>query len=294
LEPGVFNLLEESSPENFVLDPNLRRPYVEELLLSVDRALTKDIGVKVSYINRKTKKTVTTADLNKTPDWYSPIQITNPITGQPMTVYELDEGAPATTNTYYGNDPRARNDYQGVILELNKRISHNYSLRFSYEYNQIKATAQSTSSMMGYGSWNDPNNSLWDYGLTNNTMHVIKFQGIWHAPLGFIVAANYLGRSGYQYAAYFSYNMGGSQGVLSFYAEKPSSRRLPFLHYFDLKVGKDFNIRQSKLSVFADLYNAPNFNTATSINTNFNSSLFQKVTGIQTAMLAQFGVRVQF
>lgn len=292
--PGVFNLVEESLPEMFVLDPNLQRPYVEEILLSVDRALTDQIGFRASYINRKTKKTVTTADLNVTPDWYTPIQITNPLSGEPMTVYKLKPGAPSMPNWYYGNDSRARNDYQGIILEMDKKLSSNYMFRLSYEFSQIKATALSTSSMMGFGSWNDPNSSLYDYGLDNSTMHIIKLQGIWYAPLGIILGANYLGRSGYQYSAYFQYNMGGAQGIISFPAEKPDSRRMPFLHYLDIKIGKDFNIKSSKLSLFVDLYNALNLNQTTSIYANYSSSLFGRVIGIQTARLAQFGARIQF
>lgn len=294
--PGVFNLVEESVPAQYVLDPDLQRPYVEEMLLSVDRALTDTLAVKASYINRKTRKTVTTANLNRPPDLYSPVTITNPLTKQPMTAYKLSPAAPFTSNTYYGNDPRARNDYQGVILEANKRMSHNYSFRLSYEYNQIKVngSASSNGAMYASGSWNDPNTYLYDFGLNDKTMHIIKFQGIWHAPLGIILSANYLGRSGYQYGAYFSYNMGGAQGVVSFPAEKPASRRMPFIHYFDLKIGKDFRFGGSLLTVFADVYNAFNLNETTSINANFNSSLFGKTTGIQSAALVQFGARFQF
>jgi hypothetical protein len=177
---------------------------------------------------------------------------------------------------------------------MNKKFSHNYSFRLSYEYNQIKATALTSSSMMGFGSWNNPNSSLYNYGLTDNTMHIIKFQGIWNAPFGIVVGANYLGRTGYQYAAYFNYNMGGAQGIAVIPAEAPGSRRMPFLHSLDLKIDKDFTINSTKLSAFADIYNVLNLRAATSINANYNSKLFQTVTGIQTASLAQLGVRYQF
>ena len=143
--PGVFNLVYESSPEMYTLDPDLQRPYVEEFLVSVDRAITKDIGFKASYINRKTKKTVTYSNQNLSPDWYVPITITNPLTGQPMTAYRLKPDAPAESDTLYNNDPRAKNDYQGVILEMDKKLSHNYSFRLSYTFSMIKANALTTS-----------------------------------------------------------------------------------------------------------------------------------------------------
>jgi hypothetical protein len=227
--------------------------------------------------------------------WYVPFQITNPLSGQPMTVYKLKPDAPYDSNTLYNNDPRAKNDYQGIILEMDKKLSHNYSFRFSYAFSRTKANALTTSSMMGLGGFDNPNSSLYDFGLTNDTMHVIKFQGMWYAPFGIILSTNYLGRSGYQYAAYFNYNLGGQQGVASFLAEKPSSRRMPFLHYLDVRIGKDFNIRDSKLSVFVDLYNVLNHNTATSVYGRYGASTqFGKILGIQSGRLAQFGVRYQF
>ncbi len=294
LAPGMFNLVNVSQAAAFILDPNLKRPYVDEFVLSLDRALTKEIDFKASYINRKVKDTVTTADITTPPDLYNAIQIMNPLSGQPMTVYQLQPGAGFSPVTYYGNDPRARNDYQGLILEMDKKFSNNYSFRLSYEYNKMQATAASTSSMMGFGSWNNPNSSLYNYGLTNNTMHIIKFQGIWTAPFGIVLGVNYLGHSGYQYAAYFNYNMGGAQGIVQFPAEAPDSRRLPFLHSLDLKIDKDFTINKTKLSLFADIYNVLNLRATTSINANYNSKLFGMVTGIQTASLAQLGVRYQF
>ena len=293
--PGVFNLIYESEPSKYVLDPDLQRPYVEEILLSVDRAITRDFVFKASYINRKTKKTVTYSNLSLPEVWYVPFQITNPLSGQPMTVYKLKPDAPYDSNTLYNNDPRAKNDYQGIILEMDKKLSHNYSFRLSYNFSRIKANALTTSSMMGLGGFDNPNSSLYDFGLTNDTMHVIKFQGMWYAPFGIILSTNYLGRSGYQYAAYFNYNLGGQQGVASFLAEKPSSRRMPFLHYLDVRIGKDFNIRDSKLSVFVDLYNVLNHNTATSVYGRYGASTqFGKILGIQSGRLAQFGVRYQF
>jgi len=293
--PGVFNLVYESSPEMYTLDPDLQRPYVEEILVSVDRAITKDIGFKASYINRKTKKTVTYSNQNLSPDWYVPITITNPLSGQPMTAYRLKPDAPYESNTLYNNDPRARNDYQGVILEMDKKLSHNYSFRLSYTLSKIKANALTTSAMMGLGGFDNPNSALYDYGLTNDTSHVFKLQAVWYAPLGIVLSTNYLGRSGGQYAAYFTYNLGGQQGVASFLGEKPSSRRMPFLNYFDVRIGKDFRFGDSQLSLFMDLYNALNANTTTSRYTRFGASTpFEKTTGIQSGRLAQFGIRYQF
>lgn len=294
LGPGMFNLVQVSQPSQFVLDPNLKRPYVDEFVLTFDRALTNEIAFEASYINRKIKGTITTADQNTPPSMYNPIQIINPLTGQLMTVYQLQPGAGYSPDIYYGNDPRATNNYQGVIVDLTKKLSDNYFFRLSYEYKEIKSTVQTTSSMMGYGSWNNPNMSLYNYGLTHSTMHVIKFQGIWNAPFGIVLAANYLGQSGAQYNAYFNYNMGGAQGVATFPAEAPASRRMPFRHSLDIKIEKDFTISGSKLSVFTDIYNAPNFNATTSVNANFNSKLFGQVTGIQTARLFQLGARFQF
>jgi outer membrane receptor protein involved in Fe transport len=293
--PGVFFPIYESEAYNFEMDPDIKRPYVDEFLISVDRAISKDLALKISFVDRQFRKTVTANDLHITADWFEPIQVINPLTNQPMTVYDLKSGAPTSTLDYYSNDPHAKKHYQGIVAELDKKLSNNYMFRISYNFSRIRSTSVGDnmgSSMYATGYWNWPNNSLYDYGLTDSTMHVFKFQGIWYAPFGIILSAGYLGQSGYQYAATFREAL--NIGFTTFYAEAPSSRRMPFVHYLDFKVGKDFKLGNSNLSVFADIYNALNLNAATDVYSILGSPLFGKTIGIQSGRLVQFGARIQF
>jgi len=202
---------------------------------------------------------------------------------------------------FYVNDPRVKKNYQAFIFELQKKLSHNYTFRFSYTFSRQKGTANLDSGMMGYGGWDDPNYAFYDYGLTVTKMHHFKFQGIWYAPFGLVFSTAYDGRSGSPYSAYFSYQL--DQGSVSFPAEPPSSRRMPFLHYWDVRVGKDFNVGNSKIGLFIDVFNVLNLNQKTSQWTRYayysygqwiQDSRFGETTYIQSPRIAQLGVRIEF
>jgi hypothetical protein len=295
--PGVFSAIWESEPYAFEVDPDFKRPYVNEWLFSIERALSSDLSLKFSYIDRNNKDIVTVTDISRTEDWYVPVPITNPITGKAMTVYDLKDDAPLDSLDYYSNDPRAQNHYRGLLFEFQKKLSHNYQFRLSWNYSFTKANNASngaqSSSMIGVGYFSDMNWAARNFGLATWTSHVIKFQGIWYAPLGIVMSVNYLGQSGYQYENYFSYSL-PNYGVTYVAAEPYGSRRMPFLHSLDIRLGKQFSFGNTKLDLFVDLFNAINANTATSIYNVWGSSNFGVVDAIQDGRLAQFGARFQF
>lgn len=294
LGPGQFMPLYSSSPYAFEVDPDLKRPYVNEIFFSLDRTIGKDFLVKLNYVDRQFKNFVTVIDSAVTEEWYDPIQVTNPLTGEAMTVYNRDMSAPDPVD-YYNNDPRAKRSYRAVIFELIKRMSHNFQFRFSYTYSQLKGTTSTSSSMMATGPWNNPNNTINNYGLlSGDHTHVLKFQGIYMAPLGFVLSTTYNGRSGYPYGYYFQTEL--NQGATAFPAEAPDARRTPFLHYWDIRLAKDFTIKQVKLSLFAEVYNVLNLNESTGLYSQVGNPYYEldEITSIQSPRIAMLGCRVVF
>jgi hypothetical protein len=149
--------------------------------------------------------------------------------------------------------------------------------------------------MKATGPWNNPNYTINNYGLlSGDHTHVIKFQGIYMAPLGFVLSTTYNGRSGYPYGYYFQTSL--NQGMVGFPAEAPDEHRTPFAHYWDVRIAKDINIKPVKLSLFAEVYNVLNLNQTTSMYSQVGNPYYEldQVMGIQAPRIAMLGCRIVF
>jgi hypothetical protein len=294
LGPGQFYEYYTSQPDAVELDPDLKRPYVEEIFFSIDRTIGTDFVIKASYVDRSFKNFVTSIDSAVTPEWYSPVQVTNPLNNQTITLYELSLDAPDPV-TYYNNDPRAKRHYRAFILDLQKRMSHNFSFRVNYTWSQTKGTTATSSGMMADADWNDPNSEmLYPDTILSGGEHVIKFQAIYMAPLGIILSTNYTGQSGYPYGYYFQVSL--NQGTLGVPAEDPDARRTPFIHDWNLRVAKDFHINRFNLSLIAEISNPLNLNTASSLYSQLGNPYYEldQIMGIIAPRTATLGVRMTF
>ncbi|HOW86380.1 MAG TPA: TonB-dependent receptor [Candidatus Aminicenantes bacterium] len=296
--PGEFYLVEWYVPLSYTVDPDLKRPYTNEYLVSLDQVLASDWSVKASYIHRATRDFVTTEDSARTSEWYEPVTVDNPYTEGTMTIYNLIEGAP---NPYYyvSNNPLAKKDYDAFIFEINKHLSHRYQFRLNYTWSRAKGTETQGSSSSGgglnsiYSDWNDPNFLINKSGiLDRDRTHEIKFQGFYMAPLGFVLGLSYQGVSGLSYTPYRTYTL--DQGAESVLLVSQGSLRMPFMNKIDIRVEKEFGFKGSTLAVFGTVYNLLNSNTTTGINTNFTSSRYGLTTGIMTARTVELGARYTF
>lgn len=291
--PGVFNYMYSTSPARYEINPDMKRPFVDELFFSIDRVIGKNWAAKATVVYRRYRNFVTIEDPGRTPDWYDPIEVTNPVTNGPMTVYNLRAGAPEPS-TYYTNNEAAKRDYRAVILEISRRLSDNFQFRLSYTWSEAKGTAaQVGMGLQAGGNWSNPNALINNSGFLDlDRKHLIKFQGIYYAPFGFILGVNYLGSSGLPYTGYF--NVALNQGAESINGEPLGSRRNPFANYVDIKLEKDLSISKVRLSLFIDVYNLLNSNTTISTYSRYGSPLYLKTTNIQAARLFQIGLRVTF
>lgn len=296
LGEGQFMPIYQSQAYEFEVDEDLKRPFVQEIFFSVDRAIGKDFMIKLSYVDRNFKDFVSVNDANYDPSYFIPYEVDNLVSGQPMTLHYRDASAPNPFD-YYTNDSRAKRHYRAIILEINKRLSNNFLFRFNYTWSRLTGTNASASSMMASGFWNYPDALLYGDGiLPGDRTHVIKFSGIWYLPVGFVLSANYSGSSGYPYARSFQFSAPPYGSLATMVGEDPGSLRSAFIHYFDFRLGKDFNFGSKKISLFVEAYNLFNFNQTTSLQSTINNPYYTygQIMGIQSGRILQLGARFVF
>jgi hypothetical protein len=260
-----------------VPNPNEKEPKEDEFLLSFERELMPDFGVRVSGIYSKTFNNYTIENPLRPPSAYN-IPITNRDPGPDGKLGTADD--PGTLLTYYDysaalkglsfeqgllvNDPTNDQVYKSFEMSASKRMSHGWQFMGSFARTW----------------WNIPVPGTLPADNPNALINIQDTTGEWLAnlsgayivPKGFLkdvlASVNYEIRSGAYYARQVLLTGGQQIPSLTVNVEPVSAHELPSIAHLDLRLEKRFSLGKTrKAAVRANVFNALNANTTTAITT---------------------------
>lgn len=172
------------APTIFVFNKNYVQPYVEQYNLGVEYQLAKDLSVSLGYLGVHGVHVQRTRDINE-PTTEVPTAITVAGTGQALTFNKLTGSRPFTGfGRIFEFESNANSNYNGMILQVNKRFARNLQMYGSYTWSHViddnpDATAVvpgTDDAKMAY----DPNNIGLDRASGNNDVrHRFILSGVW-------------------------------------------------------------------------------------------------------------------
>jgi hypothetical protein len=128
-------------PTIFAFDPNFQNPKVQQGSLGIERGLTNDIAVSVTY------QYVKGSDLPRTID----INVSNPTTVTvPVVSAATGASLGSATFTRYTGRPftnfarilqfqsSANSEYNGLTVDIQKRFSNNWQMRLAYTHSKVR------------------------------------------------------------------------------------------------------------------------------------------------------------
>lgn len=202
------NLIRDTTATSqFGVDPDLAAPYWHTFTVGIDHELGAGVRFSVTAIYRKEYDQVETIDVSRPfDDAYNAVTVTNPITGEPMTIYALD---PAYTQipaaflvTNPGSElcsfcPDPERNYKGLQFVLEKRMSNRWQLYGSYTLSKAKGNKGTHHRTWQSALFSNPNNLINSFGATTlDRTHSVKLMGTWMAPRGVFLSVSYTGQSG--------------------------------------------------------------------------------------------------
>ncbi|MEO6237092.1 MAG: TonB-dependent receptor [Vicinamibacterales bacterium] len=251
-----------------VFDRSLRRPYRNELTVTVDHELFSNFLLDISYLHTREKDPQGTID-NSIDLWagqYSQIQLQDPGrdglagTGDetPLTVYNQNAGVTTTTKTI--NDDRLATRYNGLDIVATKRFEKGWTLLAGYTYSQTKVDLVSLA---------NPNNAFVNAsGVSGGRRHNFKASGSYMLPYKVLVAGNFRLQSGLPITRTWTVpTCSGTiltnctRQALTVNAEPRGSVELPTLPTADVRAGRYFDFRRDRVELSVDVYNLTNANT---------------------------------
>lgn len=310
------------------MDPDVKSPYLDELIVGIERELLRDLSFSLRYIRKWDRNLLEGVDLNgmnydaylKGADildpsvWpnFAPITRTDTFDGKTVTFWRQVNTA-LTAKMFYTNPPGAKRDYDGIEVAVNKRLSDRWQMNVSYVYAKSRGLIGTDfdDSWSGAAYFNNPNahiNTIGNFPLERR--HQFKLQGLVQGPFGINFSGYFRYLEGTRYTRVVrGYDLGLTsaqlpQGNVSIFTEKRGTRNLPALRLLDLRVEKVFNLPAGlgKLALFGDIFNVLNVNTTTAVNTVSSSTVtvnlkpvsFGGTTGITDPRVGRLGFRLSF
>lgn len=300
-----------------LLAPGLKGQYINEIVLGLQYDLGYDIVVGAQYIHRDLGNII--EDLS--PDGGATYIIANPgVQADPEQIRKLEgnitdlrnrsngagltaaekEGlqadladAEATLSAYklVGNVfPKARRNYDALVLTLNKRLSNRFSVISSYTYSRTLGNYPGTFSASN--GQNDPNiSSQFDLidllanrngPLPTDRPHNFKLTGFYEQPVAgdkgkLTIGLTFTANSGRPIEVLGRHPLYGRREV--YILPRGAGGRTPVVTQFDLHIGYEHKLAKSvALSVFGDVVNLFNQQEVTNVDDEYTNSVVSAIT----------------
>jgi hypothetical protein len=274
-----------------VLDPDLRRPFNREYSIGVEHSLTSNM--RISFMAHRREQRDLYAIMNRAvpTDSYIPVTITNPLTLQPMTIYNQNPALAGRQDNVRTNSSKLDSAYNGVEVSVVRRIGAGSQVSAGYHYGKDLGRISS-------GELNDPNDDIFtDGAVGNDEPHQFKLNGNTTLPWKIAFSGSFITNTGHPRQR--TLNVGRAlvptltRATQTVRLERNDEERYEKWVQLDLRLGRSFRANGWSFEPFVDFYNLLNANTVLQEVTSVGPSLGQ-VSQTMNPRLIRIGGKVGF
>lgn len=274
---------------NVRIDPNFRRPYQWEYSASLEHQLSKDLGIVVSYYRRKYYDQYATVNVAVLPTDYAPVTITNPLTGEPLTVYNQNPATLGRVDNVLGNWDDLKTWYNGVEVSVNRRLSNSMTL-----FGGMTVGASKECSVASY----NPNALINSCGYTSlDSKYIAKVAGVFRLPGDVNFSAHFQHFTGQPLARTTTVTRAQvpnlTQVNQAVTLVPRGEFRKPDQTLVDIRFSKTVRAKGLSVEPMVDLFNAFNENASLS-EVEVVGPALGRISGTIDGRVLRFGVRVGF
>jgi hypothetical protein len=272
------------------VDPGLKRPHQWEYTVMVQRQIGARTSVMVGYYGRRFWNLYTTVNDAVPPTAYTPVTITNPLTNQPMTVYNQDSSTRGQVRNVLKTIPDLRQTYNGVEFQVHTRMT-NLTVFGGL-------TIGSNQGDQDGGDLNNPNVRINNRGAVGFDAPY-QFRGGfgYTLPGGVLFSGSIREQSGLPqtrtYPVTTAQVPGLTQVTQNVQVAERGAFRFPWVNLLDLRVAKVFRAGGRRFEPTLDVFNVFNNNAVTSAVQTVGSSL-GRPSAIVMGRLVRVGGRLTF
>jgi hypothetical protein len=277
-DPASRSNFTQTAASNNTMDPHRRNDYTDQVMFQVEQALSRDLGLQVNYVHKHGKDLVGTIETAGT---YVQVPYVDTVgvgaTGNTINVWKLTSSA--SNRVFMLSNPAGLySNYNGVVIVLNKRMSHHWSGVVSADFsksttNENTVTSSGLPTATNFGQ--SPNDYLFSDGLSlRDRPFVGKAQLSFQLPWRFMATMNAQHQSGEPYQRTIQISGLGFPTVPTIAMEPlDGRRRFPSLNQVDARLMKEFRLSGARrLQVFVDALNLFNTDKSESVGSTIGSN----------------------
>jgi hypothetical protein len=281
------------------VDPDIQRPYTDELIAGVSHEPLDGVQLGANFIYRKDKRLTNLVDIGVSSDSYTPTDVDDPgddgVLGTAddavITVFAQDPDTLGQERNLLTNPPGDDRTYTGLEITATKRMSNRWQAVGSLVVSRmevIKPVDHATTTPL----FEDPNALINAKGLDPSNQPVqLKLQGSYVAPYDIVVSGFYRFLRGLPYTRELLVE-GLPQGPFNVFAEPRGSRNTDNSSILDFRVEKRFELsRQYRLGLILDVFNLTNASPVVAEGNLTGANLGEPLT-IWNPRIARIGVRL--
>ena len=236
----------------------------------IQREVGQNTAVSVGYYGRRFTDLYTTVNALAPPTAYTPVTITNPLTSQPLTVYNQDPTTRGAVQNQLTTIPDLRQTYNGVEFQVNTRLSQATvfgGLTIGRDYGDQDS-----------GDLNNPNNRINNTGnIGFDSPYQVRGGFTYRLPSAVQLSGSIRESSGLPQTRVYTVTTANVPGLTqvtqNVQVAQRGDFRYPWVNLVDLRLTKVFKAGRAKIEPTLDLYNVFNNNAVTSAVTTIGSSL---------------------
>lgn len=278
----------------WTVDPNLKQPYRRQFTVGIEQQLPHAVSLSAHYIYARDENLI---DDRNTTGVFAPIPYVNPLTGQPMVVYnQLNPDVP--TELLITNIDDLYRHYDAIEVYGGKRFSPQLSLNGSFVWSRNKSNiSNSDGGSDGFTTlFDDPNYNINIDGVpTYDPTYEIKITSYYEFPWHILSSVYYRHLSGDTWTT--TIRVPGSvldQGARTIFAEARGTERLPSRNVVDFRIEKAFPISTGDLKFTMDVFNLFNTGYIYDLETRYDRANYAQPTDFTAPRTVRIGVRYQF
>jgi hypothetical protein len=272
------------------VDPDLERPFQWEYTVMVQRQIGSRTAVMAGYYGRRFWSLHTTVNDAVPSTAYTPVTITNPLTNQPLTVYNQDPATRGLVRNVLETIPDLRHRYHGVEFQVNTRLPR--ATFFA------GLTIGANRGDQDSGDLNNPNLRINNYGAVGfDAPYQIRGGFSYTLPAEVRLSGSIREQSGLPETRTFPVTTavvpGLTQVTQNVQVAPRGEFRFPWVNIVDLRVTRSFSAGNLRFEPIVDLYNIFNNNAVTNAVQTVGPSL-GRPSAIVMGRLLRLGARMNF
>ena len=286
-------------PTIFIFDPDFQNPKVQQASVGIDRAITNDIGVAVSYLHVKGDDLPRSTDINLGTSSIVAVPIAG--NGSAMVKRYGSDRPFSNFDRVIQFQSSAESEYNGLTLEIVKRFSHRWQARLAYTYGKVTDTKPDATAVVPQGSDDnkyipDPRDFTADDTIGDlDARHRVVLSGVWDLgdhgsgftgllASGWTLSGVFIVQSGQPYSALVNGDLNNdgntrNDGAPGF---ARNSFRLPTQVSFNPRISKRIPIGPVGLELIAEAFNLFNRTNLIGVQQNYYTFASGTLTRVAT------------